>query len=91
MILRDPRLGGTYQLVLTREEHMDNLEVRCELQRQHTGMSDSNRAAVASELALRIKSNIGISTRITVLDTDTIPRTLVGKAKRVLDERPKLQ
>jgi phenylacetate-CoA ligase len=54
-------------------------------------MSDSNRAAVASELALRIKSNIGISTRITVLDTDTIPRTLVGKAKRVLDERPKLQ
>ena len=91
MILRDPRLGGTYQLVLTREEHMDNLEVRCELQRQHTGMSDSDRAAVASELALRIKSNIGISTRITVLDTDTIPRTLVGKAKRVLDERPKLQ
>ena len=91
MILRDSRLGGTYQLVLTREEHMDNLEVRCELQRQHTGMSDSDRAAVASELALRIKSNIGISTRITVLDTDTIPRTLVGKAKRVLDERPKLQ
>ena len=91
MILRDPRLGGTYQLVLTREEHMDHLEVRCELQRQHTGMSDSDRSAVASELALRIKSNIGISTRITVLDTDTIPRTLVGKAKRVLDERPKLQ
>lgn len=91
MILRDPRLGGTYQLVLTREDHMDNLEVRCELQRPHTGMSESDRAAVASELALRIKSNIGISTRIKVLDTDTIPRTLVGKAKRVLDERPKLQ
>jgi phenylacetate-CoA ligase len=91
MILRDPRLGGTYRLVLTREDHMDNLEVRCELQRPHTGMSESDRAAVASELALRIKSNIGISTRIKVLDTDTIPRTLVGKAKRVLDERPKLQ
>ncbi len=91
MILRDPRLGGTYQLVLTREEHMDHLEVRCELQRPHSGMSDSDRAAVAQALADRIKSNIGISTRITVLNTDTIPRTLVGKAKRVLDERPKLQ
>jgi phenylacetate-CoA ligase len=90
MILRDPRLGGTYQLVLTREEHMDHLEVRCELQRPHSGMSESDRAAVAQALADRIKSNIGISTRITVLDTDTIPRTLVGKAKRVLDERPKL-
>jgi phenylacetate-CoA ligase len=90
MILRDPRLGGTYQLVLTREDHMDHLEVRCELQRPHGGMSESDRAAVAQALADRIKSNIGISTRITVLDTDTIPRTLVGKAKRVLDERPKL-
>jgi phenylacetate-CoA ligase len=91
MILRDPRLGGTYQLVLTRDGHLDNLEVRCELQRQHTALSDHDRAAVADELANRIKSNIGISTRITVLDTDTIPRTLVGKAKRVLDERPQLQ
>lgn len=91
MILRDPRLGGTYQLVLTREEHMDHLEVRCELQRPHSGISESDRAAVAQALADRIKSNIGISTRITVLSTDTIPRTLVGKAKRVLDERPKLQ
>lgn len=90
MILRDPRLGGTYQLVLTREEHMDHLEVRCELQRPHSGISESDRAAVAQVLADRIKSNIGISTRITVLNTDTIPRTLVGKAKRVLDERPKL-
>jgi phenylacetate-CoA ligase len=91
MILRDPRLGGTYQLVLTRDGHLDNLEVRCELQRQHTALSDHDRAAVAEALANRIKTNIGISTRITVLDTDTIPRTLVGKAKRVLDERPQLQ
>jgi len=91
MILRDPRLGGTYQLVLTRDGHLDNLEVRCELQRQHTALSDHDRAAVADELANRIKSNIGISTRITVLDTDTIPRTLVGKARRVLDERLQLQ
>ena len=88
MILRDTRLGGTYQLVLTRDGHMDNLEVRCELQREHASMMDSDRATVAQALADRIKSNIGISTRITVLDTDTIPRTLVGKAKRVLDERP---
>ena len=91
MILRDPRLGGTYQLVLTRDGHMDNLEVRCELQREHALMSDSDRAVVTQALADRIKSNIGISTRITVLNTDTIPRTLVGKAKRVLDERPLVQ
>lgn len=87
-ILRDPRLGGTYQLVLTREGHLDNMEVRCELQREFSGMDQAARAAVAKELAHRIKTNAGISTTITLLDVDSIPRTLVGKAKRVIDQRP---
>lgn len=91
MILRDPRLGGTYQLILTRNGHMDDLEVRCELQRAYTSMSAHDRSAVADELTHRIKTNIGISTNITVLNTDSIPRTVVGKAKRVIDERPKSQ
>lgn len=90
MILRDPRLGGTYQLILTRDGHMDNLEVQCELQRQFSGMTAAERDAIAKELSHRIKSNIGISTRITLLDVDTIPRTVVGKARRVIDQRPKV-
>ena len=89
-ILRDPKLGGTYQLVLTRDGHLDNLEVRCELQRECSGLNANDRAAVAGELAHRIKTNVGISTKITLLDVDSIPRTLVGKAKRVIDERPLL-
>ncbi|HXE39374.1 MAG TPA: phenylacetate--CoA ligase PaaK, partial [Azonexus sp.] len=36
-ILRDPRLAGNYQVVVTREGHMDNLEVRCEVQRELSG------------------------------------------------------
>ncbi len=87
-ILRDPRLGGTYQLVLTRDGPLDNLEVRCELQREASGLNTAARAAVANELAHRIKTNVGISCKISVLDVDTIPRTLVGKARRVIDERP---
>ncbi len=88
-ILRDTRLGGTYQLVLTRDGHMDNMEIRCELQRECSGMNANERATVAHELAHRIKTNVGISTKITLLDVDSIPRTLVGKAKRVIDERPR--
>ncbi len=87
-ILRDPKLGGTYQLVLTRDGHLDNMEVRCELQREFSGMDNTARAAVATELAHRIKTNAGISTTVTLLDVDSIPRTLVGKARRVIDERP---
>ena len=87
-ILRDPRLGGTYQLVLTRDGHLDNMEVRCELQRDASGLDNAARDAIVKELAHRIKTNVGISTRITLLNVDSIPRTLVGKAKRVIDERP---
>ena len=31
-VLRDKRLSGTYQIVLSRDGHLDNVEVRCELQ-----------------------------------------------------------
>ena len=90
-ILRDKRLSGNYQLVLTRDGHLDNLEVRCEIQRElSAGMSDSLSQEIAKELQHHIKTNVGVSTRVTVMHFEGIPRTLVGKAKRVIDERPKL-
>jgi len=90
MILRDPRLAGNYQVVVTRDGHMDNLEVRCEVQRELSGkLSAADIQQIGKELQHRIKTIIGVSTKITVMEFDAIPRTQVGKAKRVLDERPK--
>lgn len=90
LVLRDPRFCGNYQLIVTRSGHLDELEVRCELRPELTGkISAEQRQAAAQELQHRIKTLIGISTRVTVMDFDSIPRTLVGKAKRVIDERPK--
>ncbi len=89
LILGDARLAGTYQLVVSRDAHLDALEVRCELQREAERMDAAGRAGVAGELAQRIKARIGVSAQVTVLDADAIPRTLVGKAKRVIDERPR--
>ena len=88
-ILRDTRLSGNYQLVLTRDGHLDNLEVRCEVQRELSdAMSDSLRNEISKELQHHIKTNVGVSTRVTVMHFEAIPRTLTGKAKRVIDERP---
>jgi phenylacetate-CoA ligase len=88
-ILRDTRLSGNYQLVLTRDGHLDNLEVRCEVQRELSdAMSDGLRNEISKELQHHIKTNVGVSTRITVMHFEAIPRTLTGKAKRVIDERP---
>jgi phenylacetate-CoA ligase len=88
-ILRDTRLSGNYQLVLTRDGHLDNLEVRCEVQRELSdAMSDGLRNEISKELQHHIKTNVGVSTRVTVMHFEAIPRTLTGKAKRVIDERP---
>jgi phenylacetate-CoA ligase len=88
-ILRDKRLSGNYQLVLTRDGHMDNLEVRCEIQRElSAGLSASMSSEIAKELQHHIKTIVGVSTLVTVMHFEGIPRTLVGKAKRVIDERP---
>jgi phenylacetate-CoA ligase len=89
-ILRDRRLAGTYQIVVSRDGHMDNVEVRCELQREISGKtSPAEIQQISKELQHRIKTIIGISTKVTVMEHDAIPRTVVGKARRVLDERPK--
>jgi phenylacetate-CoA ligase len=89
-ILRDKRLSGTYQIVLTRDGHLDDVEVRCELQREWSHkLSPADIQAIAREVQHHIKTIIGISTRISVMDFDTLPRTQTGKARRVWDERPK--
>ncbi len=89
-IHRDKRLSSNYQVVLTRDGPLDNLEVRCEVQREiSAGLSPDLIAAIAGELQHHIKTNVGVSTRITVMPFEGIPRTLTGKAQRVIDQRPK--
>jgi phenylacetate-CoA ligase len=89
-ILRDKHLAGTYQILLTRDGHLDNVEVRCELQREFTGhLSPVEIQAISKEVQHHIKTIAGISTKVTVMDHESIPRTLTGKARRVIDERPK--
>jgi phenylacetate-CoA ligase len=89
-ILRDKRLAGIYQINLSRDGHLDNVEVQCELQRDLMGRVDAaERQAIAKELQHHIKTIIGISTKVTVMDADSIPRTQTGKARRVVDNRPR--
>jgi phenylacetate-CoA ligase len=90
-ILRDKRLSGNYQVLLSREGHLDDVEVRCEVQRELSGnIGRAEMDAIAKELQHHIKTNVGVSTHVNVMAFDSIPRTLTGKAKRVIDDRPKL-
>ena len=89
-ILRDKRLTGNYQIILNRDGHLDNIEVCCEVARELSlGLSDADHSNISKELQHRIKTNVGVSTHINVMLFDTLPRTEVGKARRVFDHRPK--
>ncbi len=87
LVLKHGQLSGQYQLVVTREGNLDDVEVRCELLPAH---AEVDRDAVASALRQRIKTLIGITTAVTVGMPDTLERTLVGKARRVIDRRKTL-
>ena len=85
LVLKDGQLAGQYQLVVTRAGHLDELEVRCEA--LHGIAIDVD--ACAQRLQMRIKTLVGVSARVVVGAPDSIERTLVGKARRVIDQRPK--
>jgi phenylacetate-CoA ligase len=86
LVLAQGQLSGQYQLVVTREGLLDDVEVKCEVAPAHTG---ADRAAIGRELQERIKTLIGVSTRVDVGLPDSVERTLVGKARRVIDKRPR--
>ena len=83
IVLRHGQLSGQYQLVVTREGKLDEVEVRCEVL---PGVSAS-RDEIALWLRERIKTSTGITTTVSVGEHYTLERTLVGKARRVLDKR----
>ncbi len=86
IVLQHGKLSGQYQLVVTRQGRLDDLEVRVELLPEHV---NADRESITGELRHRIKTLIGVSAAITVGAPDSIERTLVGKARRVVDQRPK--
>ena len=86
VVLQHGQLSGQYQLVVTREGLLDQVTVRCELLPE---LRDADRTPIARELQHRIKTLIGVSTTVEVGLPGSIERTLVGKARRVIDQRPK--
>lgn len=86
LVLQQGQLSGQYQLVVTREALLDEVRVRCEVTPEHR---HADRDAIGRELQHRIKTLIGVSTQVDVGLPDSIERTLVGKARRVVDQRPR--
>jgi phenylacetate-CoA ligase len=84
LVLAQGQLSGQYQLVVTRNGLLDQVTVKCELQPEHR---HADRQAIGQDLQHRIKTLIGVSTTVDVGLPDAVERTLVGKARRVIDQR----
>ena len=89
IVLQHPKLSGMYQIHVNRQGLLDQVDIRCELRHSDLGSNDIEIGEIAAWLQHRIKTLVGISSQATVMAPDTIERTLTGKARRVVDSRPR--
>jgi len=83
LVLEREELSGHYQIELTRVGRMDEMLIRVEARPDWFGAVD-----VGAGLALAVKERIGVTARVETLPPGGIERSL-GKARRVVDRRPK--
>jgi len=89
VLFKQPRLAPHYQLELWRDErHLDQLDVLVEMKPEHEAAGEDARAAAARDFQHHIKSLVGITAHVKVLPAGRVERS-AGKAKRVVDRRPR--
>ena len=84
-VLREPGLAPYFQCVLTQPGKLVELTVLAETTDY---MSPEARAEIGKRLQHWIKATIGITAKVDVRDPGAIERS-VGKARRIVDQRPK--
>lgn len=87
LALQIPALSPHFQLELTRPEgrRMDQLTIKVE---PREGVSATDAAAAAEELRHRIKTHIGSTCAVTVVEQGSLVRSS-GKLRRIYDLRPR--
>jgi phenylacetate-CoA ligase len=85
LILRCEGLAAHYQIELTRAGRLDVLTVHVE---SAPDAGTAHREAAAAQLSQLIKNLVGVTAGVAIKEPGAIERSL-GKAKRVVDKRPK--
>jgi phenylacetate-CoA ligase len=90
LICQMPKLAPQYVLEVDKDGHMDALTFRVEVNPEaNVGRHPEQKQALADDLANRIKTFIGVSAKVHVGEPFSIERVTIGKAKRVIDRRPR--
>jgi phenylacetate-CoA ligase len=88
LILKQPELSPHYLLEITRPQHLDELTVHVEMSPHLAGGGTDTHASSSGRLENNIKAYIGVSATVRLTAPTGIERSL-GKAKRIVDRRPK--
>jgi phenylacetate-CoA ligase len=88
LVVKDPRLSPHYLLVVSRVDRLDELEVKVETR---TALSAAEGHQLANELRQQIKGWVGVTAAVTLVPPGSIERVTIGKARRVIDNRPKVR
>jgi phenylacetate-CoA ligase len=85
-LLRCEGLSPHYQIELRRDQRLDVMRLLVEARPEQA--DEAMRDAQAALLAAYIKNNIGVTAEVVVSDPGKVERS-VGKARRIIDLRPK--
>jgi len=85
LILKERELVPHYQIEITRPKSLDEMTVLVE---RSASFGAADGEAAGAKLAHMVKSMIGVTAEVRVVPPGMIERSL-GKAKRVVDKRPK--
>lgn len=88
LIFKQAKLSPHYQIEVSRDGHLDSMRLNVEIKPEFEFASSPEKEFVAHDLQHHIKSYIGVSARINVVEVDGIERS-AGKARQVIDKRPK--
>jgi phenylacetate-CoA ligase len=83
IVLRTPGLAPHFQLLLTRQDRMDQLTVLAEAD---PGVSAAQRTEAAAQVMRAVKDGVGVTVAVQVVEPGSLERS-TGKLRRVIDRR----
>tara|TARA_B110000977_G_scaffold181131_1_gene241527 strand:- start:5440 stop:6750 length:1311 start_codon:yes stop_codon:yes gene_type:complete len=86
LIMQQPALAPHFQIELARPDRMDQMRILTEA--SDTSANEATRAEATAMLSAAVKQAVGISVKVEVGASGSVPRS-EGKAVRIVDNRPK--
>ena len=89
VLLSIEECGPHYEIVVDRKNHSDTLEIRVEMATGAMMDSYAGLKALETKIRARIQMVLGLDVKVSLVSPNSLQR-FEGKAKRVIDKRPKL-